>query len=139
MTCEERAVYCKLRDFLWLQNRIKELEFRLSECSYKLTTSYSLTGGSGSGCHASKLEDYALREMELLDELQALKARERIVKNAVQNGGLNSTERKLAECLMDGYTLAAFARRNGFYKSSVYKIRDKALKKVALYIKNHAL
>lgn len=137
MRDEENRLYETIKDFVYIRNRIADIRLRLAECSYKVTTSYSLTGGC-SGGFTSKVENAAIKELRLRGELEALMKEEADVTDALRNGGLTRREYGLVEGMMCGYSLAEYGRMNGLYISHVYKIRDKALRKMAVYLQNRA-
>lgn len=133
MTDKERLLYETLRDFIFLEKESKEIRSRLASRSYKITASFSLTGGIGGNGFTSKVENAAIRELQLLEELATIENARAKVFKALRDAPLTETERGLAECMMAGQSLSSYARTHGLYISHVYKIRDKMLKKMAKY------
>ena len=133
MTDKEHQLYEALRDYVFLTNRAKEIRSRLANRTYKVTASFSPTGGISSNGFSSKVENAAIREIQLLDELSVIERTERVLLTALEKAPLNETEKGLAHCMMAGQTLSSYARTRGLYISHVYKIRDKMLKKMADY------
>lgn len=137
MNLAERKLYEALKDFRYTQNRIAELSERLAESTYRITPAYSLTPGGG-GEFTSKVENAALRQLRILDELDELHKTESDILEALHNAPLTRRERGLAESVMCGYSLAEYARTRGLYISNVYKVRDKTLQKMVFYLQNRA-
>ena len=134
LTEKEQRLYDTMKDFIYYENRAEEIRSRLGRCSYKITASFSPTGGTGGNGFSSKVENIAIRELQLLGELAEVEKTMGSVLKAVKAAQLTKTERKLAKWIMDGQSLASFARRCGLYSSYVYKIRDKMLKKAAKFL-----
>lgn len=137
MNNAERRLYEAIKDHRFTCNRISEIIERIAERGYKITPSYSLTAGCKGG-FSSKVETAALRELRDLDELERLKKERYDVLDAFNNAGLPKEEKWLVDCMMQGYSLAECARIHGWYISHVYKIRDKALQKMVVYLQNRA-
>lgn len=134
MTDKEAMLYEIMQDFTYYENRAKEIRKRLESRSYKITASFSLTGGIGGNGFTSKVETAAIEELKLLGELAEIEKKKDIVFSAMRKASLTKTEQGIADCIMAQQDLSAFARNNGIYSSYVYKIRDRMLKKMAKFV-----
>ena len=125
----------RINDYPIILSDIEQLKRKLNQSSYKVTASYGLTGGGGSGHNnSSKVEAFAIRHAQLEAELREKEALITLLDRAIDNAGMTQRERELILCMMGGYTLSSYARQKNIYKSHVYKIRDAALKKIVRYI-----
>lgn len=137
MNLAERNLYEELKDFRYTQNRLADLSERLAESTYRITPAYSLTPGGG-GEFASKVENAALKQLRILEEIDRLHKAETDILDALHNAQLTQREKGLAESIMCGYSLAEYARTRGLYISNVYKVRDKTLQKMVFYLQNRS-
>lgn len=134
MNAKEKWLLERLKNYELAANDVRQLETRLKEIGYKVSATYGLNGGGGSGKTASKIESLILQRDELEREIQEERRILLSIKDAVNHAGLTARERELVICTVRGESLSSYARSRNIYKSSVYKIRDKALEKMAQYI-----
>lgn len=119
--------------------RINEIEESLRSMSIISAVQYSGDGGvgGGAGCsEVSKVERYVERMIELKDELARCKARLTLVEQIKTDKILTKREYELIEWIQLGGRLSEYAKNKGIYKSTVYKIRDNALKKLLEFVQD---
>ena len=135
LTDEKELLNC-LRNAEATYRRIKELEEKIASKSYKITPSYGSVGSfGGGGRRTSQIETYVETMLELKDELDICKERLKVIQAVKDCGVLSEEESRLLEWLQLGGKLSDYAKDNGIYQSKVYKIRDKALKKVLDFVR----
>lgn len=133
MNSREKRLLEQLKNYKFIRADIERLSERLAAYNYSTTASYGLTGG-GSGQVVSKVEMLAIKTTETKRELEAKQATIQAIDDAMERAGLNERELKLIYFTMNGCSLSRYAKSVGVYKSHVYKIRDRALKKMANHI-----
>lgn len=129
MTDSEKALHGLIQNYRRNKQRLAEKEERLKSKTYKITPSYSSTGGGGGNGTKSKVEDYAEKVLKLKREIADYKRKVDTVRKALQCPELSYMERRTLRWIADGGRPADLAERDGIYISRIYKIRDKALKK----------
>ena len=116
--------------------RVQELTEQLKAISYKITASYGLNAGGGGGMPSSAIENLIIKRNRLQTEIANINAKIRAYNEAIATA-LTPLEREIVYEIIDGNKLSQYARRKGIYKSTVYKLRDKAIYKIAEYLKNN--
>ena len=116
-----------------LPNRIARIEKRLA--SRTLLTSSQLSHDksfSGVRMPVSKVENHCINTLCDKEELELLKAIASCAKEITYSAKLSTLERELLlEMSVDpNFRFSAFAKMKGLYLSYVYKVRDRAVKKV---------
>lgn len=134
MTSREKDLLEQLKNYQLVKNDIERLTKRLQSAGYSMTAQYGLAPGGHSGEVSSKVERLAMKLHEIKQELEQKLKLLAVLDDAIRNAGLNKRERDLIECTVSGFSLSAYARQHNIYKSHVFKIRDKALKKMRVYI-----
>ena len=129
MTDSEKTLHGLIQNYGRNKQRLAEKEERLKSKTYKITPSYSSTGGGGGNGTKSKVEDYAEKVLKLKREVAEYRRKVDTVKKALQCPELSYMERRTLKWIADGGRPADLAERDGIYISRIYKIRDKALKK----------
>lgn len=113
---------------------IKELTAQIDEICYKLTASYGVNaGGGGGGLPSSQIERLIEKKDRLLTQKNELETKVRAYNSAIATV-LTPLEREIVYQIIDGNKLSWYARQKGIYKSTVYKISDRAIYKIAMYI-----
>lgn len=133
MTARERELLQNLKDYMILKTDVESLTEKLRSAEYKTTATYGNTGGSG-GYGGSKVESFSIRVMESRRELIRKRNLIDSIDMAIENAELSKREKELIVLTMGGLSLSSYARQKNIYKSHVYKIRDRALKKMVDYI-----
>lgn len=130
----EKYILQCLQDSIHNTRRLRELEDRLLSHSYKITPSYSDSGGRASGKPHSKVESYSIRQVRDKEKLAEYKQKLKIAEKARFCPTLDYREKAVLDWIATGGTVAGYAEAWGIYQSYAYKIRDKALKKALKHI-----
>lgn len=133
MQADYTSIYEELRTLKNDINRVKKLTEQLNEICYKLTVSYGLNTGGGSGMPTSAIENLIIKKEKLQVQINDINTKIRIYNKAIASA-LSPLEREIIYEIIDGNYLLQYARQKGIYKSTVYKIKDKAIYKIAKYI-----
>lgn len=129
MTDGEKDLLALIQRYGYNLVRLSEAEESLESKIYRITPSYSNTGGGSGNVSRSRVENHAEKIMKLKREIAEYKRKIAIVETALQCPELSRLERRVLNWIADGGKLASFAEAEGIYISRIYKIRDKALKK----------
>lgn len=130
----ERDLLNILQRYTYLQDQLRKAEGVLEAMQYGITPSYDNTGGGRCSGNKSKVEEFAIRKMKLQREADEHRKKLRIADAALDCPELTTIEMCTLNWIAMNGKLAEFAEMKGIYKSNVYKIRDKALKKALDYI-----
>lgn len=133
MNAKEKWLLERLKDYKIITQDADRLELRLQEIGCKISANYGFTGGGG-GRVGSKVENFVLRRDGIERELQEKNELLSSIDRAIEGAGLTERERELIICTIRGESLSGYARRKNIYKSSVYKIRDGALRKMVKFM-----
>ena len=134
MNSSERRMLEELKCYRVIKNDIDSLRKRIESAEYRLTPSYSVEGGGFGGLPGSKVETLSIRRVDAEKELRHKEAIIRRIDTAIECSGLNKREFELINHIVSGDSLSSFAARNNIYKSHIYKIRDRALRKMVEYL-----
>ena len=127
---KEQEILEDLRTLRYDKRRLKVLYGRLKEITYKLTPTLSLSGGGG-GRPSNQIESLCVRRDEVKREINEIRTKAAMYEAAILTGGLTDRERDVIDAVITGHILTKYAQDSGIYRSNVYKIRDKALKKIS--------
>lgn len=133
MTCGEKNLLRLLQSYRYDKQRLTEALERLEGMTYKVTPSYSSTGGS-SGRPGSKVEDYTEKAEKLRRAIKTYRMNTGMVDRALECTELNRMERRVLEWIACGGRLSSLAEAEEIYISRIYKIRDKALRKALRHL-----
>lgn len=137
MNNREGRLLEQLKSYKLIQDDVERLKERLASAGYSITAHYGLTAGGGGGSPTSKVENLTVRLMEAKAELHKKETVIAQIDYAIKTADLTKRERDLIVCTINGDSLSSYARRRNIYKSHVYKIRDRALRKMSDCIKTH--
>lgn len=132
MRTDRSYIYEQLRMLKSDIERARELTEKLNSIAYKSTASYGLNAGGGGGMPSNQIERLILKKERLQYEIDCLNSRIRGYNEAIIR--LTPLERDVVYVIIDGGKLSHYARQKGIYKSTIYKISDKAIDKIAEYI-----
>ena len=129
MTDGEKELLQLFLNYARNEQRLHEREERLKSKTYRITPSYSNTGGSGGNSSKSKVEAHAEKIIKLKQEIAEYRWKVGVVEAALQCPELTNLEWRTLNWIANGGKPAAFAELEGIYISRIYKIRDRALRK----------
>ncbi len=114
--------------------RLEEKREQLNGNTYRITPSYSSTGGGGGNRPGSKVESYAEKTEKLTQAIMQYRWEISVVEAALRCPELTKMERRALDWIAGGWRLASLAEAEGVYISRIYKIRDKALRKALRHL-----
>lgn len=130
MTEAEKEVLSKITNYNYYKAVKEELEGQLESIVCNITASYGDLAGC-SGKTTNKVEKMAIKRDNLKEKIQALEAKLEEIKSMIDKSGLDPTEKEVLWWAANNGKLAAYARRERIGKDNVYKIRDRAITKIA--------
>ena len=133
----EKGVTYFLIDWKHHINQAKKLGETLESITLKLTVTYQETK-SFTGNTSSAVERYVMQREKIENELSRLLDSIQLCIAAINHCGLTTSEKEVIKCLMDRKKLIAYAEENGIYWSYVYKIKERAIKKIVKYINKNS-
>lgn len=120
-----------LRNYPFYSARLEEIKEQLQSICPKVTATYgNLAGVSGGNGFRSKVEDMGNRRYELKQKEAYYKRKAGQITRMIECSGLSDQEKALMWWIAKNGRLQAFARRERIGKDNVYKIRDRAVKKI---------
>lgn len=134
MTEHEKYILKCLNNYESNVWKLTQLSNDLEAKEYKITPSYSQSGGRTSGKPQSKVENYAISLTKLKRDIAKCQKELQTANQALQCDTLTKRERAALEYVSMRISLTAFAEAWNIYSSYAYKIRDKALGKASKYI-----
>lgn len=130
----EKELLILFQNYSYNIARLEEKQEQLNGSTYRITPSYSSTGGGGGNRPGSKVESFAEKTEKLTQAITRYQRETRIVEAAIACPELSKIERRVLEWLAGGWHLSSLADAEGIYISRIYKIRDKALRKALRYL-----
>ena len=79
----------------------------------------------------SKVEKKGIQFYELNRKLAKTRREIALIRNYINNSGLSDQEKRVIWVVAKNESLLQYARENGIQPSNIYKIRDRALKKMS--------
>lgn len=134
MTEHEKYILKCLKNYNRNVWKLTQLSNDLEAKEYKITPSYSQSGGRASGKPQSKVENYAIKIAKLKRDIASCQKELQTANDALHCDTLSKRERAALEYVSMGASLTTFAEAWNIYSSYAYKIRDKALRKASKYI-----
>lgn len=132
----EQAVIDKIKSYTYNMTRFLENQEKLKSICCKTTSTYGNVAASSRKSCKSMVEQTGNKLYELHNKEKMYKEKLIEVENMIEKSGLCETEKALMWWIARTGNIQAFARRNHIGKDNVYKIRDRAVKKILAYI-NH--
>lgn len=123
-----------LKDWNVMQNDIIRLREKLNELDYRITPSYSLTGGVSGGLFSSKVENLSIRREKISRKLDRIILKIKMCNDSCLNCGLDDTEKEVIKTIRQQKSLKGLAIDLEITTPKVYRIRNKALEKMCIYI-----
>lgn len=125
-----KEVISKLQNYTYSRERLAELQERLDSICPKVTTTYGNLAPSTGGGFSSKVEDMGNRIHDLKQKMRAHERKIAEVRRMIEHSGLDKREKGIMWWIANNGKLQAYARREHIGKDNVYKIRDRAVKKI---------
>ena len=119
-----------IQSYTYYCARLYEVQKQLEKMSYKVTPTYGNESFGACSGNQNKLEDYSIKQYELHQKEKHFKSKIIYVKRLIEKSDLTETEKNIMWWIANNGKLAAYARKNHIGKDNVYKIRDKAVKKI---------
>lgn len=119
-----------VKNYTYNSNRLREVQEQLAAITPKTTPTYGNLAPSMPSGFSSKTENQSIRTYNLHRKEWIYKAKVDRVRRYIERSGLDSREKALMWWLAGNGRLAAFARREHIGKDNVYKIRDRAVRKI---------
>lgn len=132
----EKEILSKIQSYNYYIAVKTELEGQLESLVSKITTEYGEMAGGGSGTFDSKVEKLAINRTRLESKIKTLDCEICEIKRLIEKSGLDEMEQDILWQVAKSERLISYSRRNNVSKSYVYKIRDRALKKIASKTQN---
>lgn len=128
---DEKEVLEILKNYPFYMSRLEEIKEQLQSICPKVTATYgNLAGTSSGGGFSSKVEDMGNRRYELNKKAEYYKRKAGQIVSIIEYSGLTEQERALMWWVAKNGRLQAFARQQRIGKDNVYKIRDRAVRKI---------
>lgn len=121
--------------YTYHKNRYDEITEQLAALTYKTTATYGNLAPAMSNTFNSKVETMALRQAELKSEQAKYKRIIDHITNMIEHSGLNEHEKGVLWCIANCERLQGYARYHRIQQSNVYKIRDRAIRKIEKRLK----
>ena len=118
---------------------IKQLERLMSsieEQEYRITPILSDTKVFMVGLASSQVENFCFSRMEITDEIDSIKRKMNMCKKAYQTANLTEEEKTVIRYTCSGKSLRELARNKGIAQARIYRIRNRAVKKMFAEIQN---
>lgn len=109
---------------------LEELKMQLASIVPKTTSNVDAAPASSNGFR-SKVEAMSIKRIELKAKIQNSEKTIARITKMIECSGLTDVEKGALWCIANNERLVQYARRNRIKQSQIYKIRDRALKKVA--------
>lgn len=129
----EKDITYFLIDWKYYLNQLHRLQESLSTCTVKLTTVYEENKASG-GMVSSSVERCVIKRAKIEEEIKNILDAMELYITAINHAGLTQTEKDIIKCLMNRKKLLKYAKEKNIYHSNVYKIKERAVRKIAEYI-----
>lgn len=125
-----KEIISKLQCYTYNSARLKELQEELQSICCKVTPTYGNLAPSTGGGFNSKVEDIGNRRHDLKKKMRVYELKIAEVRRLIEHSGLDEREKALMWWIAKNGKLQAFARREHIGKDNVYKIRDRAVRKI---------
>lgn len=139
MVCDEKELLRYLRKYAYNSKCLADAQDQLIHRTYSITPSYNSIGGGRANGNRSKVEDYVEKAEKLKREIAEYRRQLDIAEMALRCPELTTTEERTLWWIASGLRLATFSEMEGIYISTVYKIRDKAIRKAIKYLETQSV
>lgn len=132
----EKEILSKIQSYNFYTAVKKELEGQLESLVCKITTEYGDASGVTGGNYESKVEKIAIKRDRVKSKIHAIDLLLQEIKDLIEHSGLDQLEQEILWRVAKCESLISYARNKKIYKSTVYKIRDRAIKMIYNKIQN---
>lgn len=126
----ENEIKRKIKSYRFVEATKNELQQQLEELTYKTTNTNNEEVPAMTNAVHSKVEKYVITKVEKEKKKNEKQKELDEIWDMIHRSGLNEDEVNVMWCIAQGESLASYARRSRIYKSNVYKIRNRALRKI---------
>lgn len=127
---DAKEVIVKLENYTYNKTRVAEAMRQLEEITIKTTPTYGNLAPANSNGFNSKVENVGNRRLELMKKIREHQQKVAEVQRMIGKSGLTKLEKDVMWWIANNGKLAAYARRERIGKDNIYKIRDRAVKKI---------
>lgn len=127
---DEKELISKITGYSYNMARLEEINEQLQSICIKITATYGNLAAASGGGFRSKVEDIGNRRYELKVKRAVYERKVLEVRRLIDDSGLDDREKGLMWWIANNGKLQAYARREHIGKDNVYKIRDRAVKKI---------
>lgn len=126
----EKSIIEEIKSYTYNMSRLAEIKEQLEEIQPKITSTYGNLGCACSKSNKSNVERMGNRRLELTNKRNMYLKKLIKIETMIEKSGLDVTEKSLMWWIARTGNIQAYARRYHIGKDNVYKIRDRAAKKI---------
>lgn len=115
---------------------LAELQDMIASTNPKTTATYGQLSGFGGGGISDETAEISIRRNALRVKAAKISRKLANITRLIEHSGLTEREKGVMWCIANSGNLQVHARRERIGKDNVYKIRDRALKKIADRLQN---
>ena len=132
----EKQILETLKDWQFLINRLERLKTDLREQEFRITPTLSDAKVFVVGSNVSKVESFCFSRMKIKNEIELISRKLKACKDAYNEADLTQLEKLTVSYTCHGKSLRRLSKRENISQATIYRIRDRAVKKMALKIRN---
>ena len=134
---QEKAVLQKIQGYFYNKLTLQELQEQKEHVTYKITPTYGNVSGAAGGGFSSKVERMGNKTFEIDQRIKKIRIKMALIETWIDYSDLTAREKRLMYWIANNGKLQVFARKEHIGKDNVYKIRDRALKKIIAHHITH--
>lgn len=135
METEEKLLET-LKCWRFLTKQLERLTNTMEEQEYRITPTLSDTKVFMVGLASSQVENFCFSRMEITDQIDSIKRKMNMCKKAYQSANLTEEEKVTIRYTCSGRSLRELAINKGMAQAKIYRIRNRAVKKMFAEIQN---
>lgn len=135
METEEKLLET-LKCWRFLAKQLERLTNTMEEQEYRITPTLSDTKVFMVGLASSQVENFCFSRMEITDQIDSIKRKMNMCKKAYQTANLTEEEKTTIRYTCSGKSLRELAQNKGMAQARIYRIRNRAVKKMFAEIQN---
>lgn len=125
-----------LKDWQFLLNRLSRLKDNIKEKEYRITPTLSDAKVFVIGANSSKVETFCFSRMKITDEIDEINRKMKLCCKAYKQADLTKDEKIVIRYTVKGLSLRQLSKSKNIAQAKIYRIRDKAVKKMFSAIQN---